>query len=63
MATRFGVIAAELCYDGVGGVMVAVRGTDIVAVPLADIAGKTRTVEPNHPLILVAEKVGTCLGV
>jgi len=63
LATRFGVKAAELCYDGVGGVMVAVRGTDIVAVPLADIAGKTRTVEPDHPLILVAEKVGTCMGV
>ena len=26
LATRFGVKAAELCFDGVGGVMVAVRG-------------------------------------
>ena len=62
LATRFGVKAAELCFDGVGGVMVAVRGSDIVAVPLADIAGKTRTVDPNHPLIDVARRVGTCLG-
>ena len=63
LATRFGVKSAELCYDGVGGVMVAVRGRDIVAVPLSDISGKTRIVDPNHPLIEVAKKVGTCLGV
>ena len=62
LATRFGVKAAELCRDRVGGVMVAVRGTDIVAVPLADIAGKTRTVNPQHPLIRVAKAVGTCVG-
>jgi 6-phosphofructokinase 1 len=63
LATRFGVKAAELCNDGVGGVMVAVRGRDIVACPLADIAGKTRTVNPDDPLIEVAKKVGTCMGV
>lgn len=63
LATRFGVKAAELCHDGVGGVMVAVRGQDIVAVPISDIANKTRTVSPDHPLIEVASKVGTCMGI
>lgn len=63
LATRFGVKAAELCYDGVGGVMVAVRGSDIVAVPLSDIGGKTRVVDSNHPLIDVAHNVGTCMGI
>ena len=63
LATRFGVKAAELCHDGVGGVMVAVRGVEIVAVPLADIAGKTRTVDLNNPMIGVAKQVGTCLGI
>jgi 6-phosphofructokinase 1 len=62
LATRFGVKAAELCYDGVGGVMVAVRGNDIVAMPISDIGGKTRTVNPDHPLIEVARHVGTCVG-
>ncbi|HHS13855.1 MAG TPA: ATP-dependent 6-phosphofructokinase [bacterium] len=62
LATRFGVKAAELCYDGVGGVMVALRGTEIVTVPLSDVAGKSRTVPENHPLIEVARHVGTCLG-
>jgi len=63
LATRFGVKAAELCYDGVGGVMVAVRGSDIVTVPLSDVGGKTRLVDLNNPLIDVAKRVGTCLGV
>jgi 6-phosphofructokinase 1 len=62
LATRFGVKAAELCYDGVGGVMVAVRGNDIIAMPISDIGGKTRTVNPDHPLIEVARHVGTCVG-
>jgi phosphofructokinase-like protein len=62
LATRYGVKAAELASDGVGGVMVALRGSEIVAVPLGDVGGKTRTVDAGHPLIRVAESVGTCLG-
>ncbi len=62
LATRFGVKAAELCHSGVGGVMVAVRGNDIVTVPLSDVGGKMRLVNPDHPLINVARGVGTCLG-
>jgi len=63
LATRFGVKASELCHNGVGGVMVAVRGSDIIAVPLSDIGGKTRTVDPNNPMIDVAKDLGTCMGV
>ncbi|MFC1502340.1 6-phosphofructokinase [bacterium] len=62
LATRYGVKAAELASDGAGGVMVALRGSEIVAVPLGDVGGKTRTVDSDHPLIRVAESVGTCLG-
>jgi len=63
LATRFGVKAAELCHKGVGDMMVAVRGSDIVAIPLSDIGGKTRLVDLHHPLIDVAKQVGTFLGV
>ncbi|MFO7891885.1 MAG: ATP-dependent 6-phosphofructokinase [bacterium] len=63
LATRFGVKAAELCRTGAGGVMVAVRGNDIVTVPLSDIAGKNRTVNLDHPLIKIAKEVGSCMGV
>jgi len=63
LATRFGVKAAELCYDGVSGVMVALRGTEIISVPLADVSEKNRLVAPDHPLIEAAHGVDVCLGI
>ena len=36
LATRFGVAAAEAAGAGASGVMVALRGTDIVEVDLAE---------------------------
>ena len=63
LATRFGVKAAELCQSEVQGVMMAVRGNDIITVPLSDVAGKNRTVDQDHPLITIAREVGTCMGV
>ena len=63
LATRYGVKAAELCHERGPSVMVALQGQDTVAVPLSEIAGKVRTVEPDHRLIEVAKKVGTCMGV
>jgi 6-phosphofructokinase 1 len=62
LATRFGVKAAELCSDGASGVMVALRGADIVAIPVSDVGGKMRLVDPDHPLIDAARRIGTCLG-
>jgi ATP-dependent phosphofructokinase / diphosphate-dependent phosphofructokinase len=62
LATRFGVKAAELCSTGASGVMVSLRGYDIVAVPLSDVGGRVRLVDPGHTLIDVARRVGTCLG-
>ncbi|OVE78606.1 6-phosphofructokinase [bacterium I07] len=62
LSTRFGVKAADLCYHGAGGVMVAVRGKEIIAVPLNEIAGKNRQVSRDDPLIHVAQMVGTCIG-
>lgn len=44
LATRFGLNAATAVRDGAWGTMVALQGTDIVRVPLAEVAGKTRTV-------------------
>jgi len=63
LATRFGVKAAELCYDGVSGVMVALRGSEIIGIPLADVSEKNRRVAPDHPLIEAANGVGVCMGV
>jgi len=43
-------------------VMVASRGNDTEPVPLQKVAGKRKTVPPNHSWVETAGRVGTCLG-
>jgi len=45
LATRFGVKAVDLVHDGNFGKMVALQGTKIVPVPLAEAVGKTKTLD------------------
>ncbi|MEV0281045.1 6-phosphofructokinase [Streptomyces sp. NPDC050610] len=47
LATRFGLHAIEAVRDGAYGSMVALRGTDIVRVPLAEATAKIKTVAPE----------------
>jgi 6-phosphofructokinase 1 len=44
LATRFGQHAIDAVHDGESGVMVALRGTDIVRVPLAEATSELKTV-------------------
>jgi ATP-dependent phosphofructokinase / diphosphate-dependent phosphofructokinase len=46
LATRFGLHAIEAVRDEDFGVMVALRGTDIVRVPLIEGTGELKTVDP-----------------
>jgi phosphofructokinase-like protein len=45
LATRFGVAAAEAVTAGASGVMVALRGADIVTVPIAEALGDPKTLD------------------
>jgi phosphofructokinase-like protein len=45
LGTRFGIAAIDLVYAGDFGNMVALRGTNIVPVPLKDAVSKLRTVD------------------
>jgi len=45
IATRFGIEAIDAVHDGDFGVMVALRGTDVVRVPLADGVAELKTVD------------------
>jgi len=47
LATRFGLRAAELAFAGRFGQMAALRGDDIVAVPLAEATAELKTVPPE----------------
>jgi len=62
LATRFGVAAAEMIGRGEFGRMAALRGEDIVSVPLEEVAGRMKRVPLDHPLIKAARYVGTSLG-
>jgi len=62
LATRYGVAAAECACRGDSGVMVALRGTDIVTVPISEAISVLRTVPPDHPLVAAARAVGTRFG-
>ncbi len=48
LATRFGVQAVRAIADGAFGSMVALRGTDIVRVPLAEATTKLKLVPPER---------------
>ena len=46
LATRFGVEAVQAAHDGDFGKMVALRGTEIVRVPLADALAEPKLLDP-----------------
>ncbi|MGD9481943.1 ATP-dependent 6-phosphofructokinase [Streptomyces sp. TRM70308] len=46
LATRFGLHAIDAVHAGAWGRMVALRGTDVVRVPLADALATPKTVDP-----------------
>jgi 6-phosphofructokinase 1 len=48
LATRFGLHAIDALHDGDSGVMVALRGTDIVRVPLSDATSELKLVPPDR---------------
>jgi 6-phosphofructokinase 1 len=62
LATRFGGKAVDLIRQNEFGTMVAFDPPDIVARPLADIVGKTKTVPMNSDLLLTAKALGVTFG-
>ncbi|WP_030319056.1 6-phosphofructokinase [Streptomyces sp. NRRL B-3229] len=57
LATRFGLHAIEAVHDGDFGKMVALRGTDIVRVPIGEATAQLKTVDPK-----LYEEVGVFFG-
>ncbi|MET9356465.1 6-phosphofructokinase [Streptomyces sp. NPDC006617] len=57
LATRFGLHAIDCVHDGDFGKMVALRGTDIVRVPIAEATARLKTVDPA-----LYEEVGVFFG-
>jgi len=62
LATRLGTACADFVEKGQFGIMVAARGAGVEAVPIDQIAGKTKLVPLDHIWVDSARAVGTCLG-
>ena len=62
LATQFGWAAAQLIQDARFGRMVVLQGSEMRDVELAAVAGRTRTVPLDHPLLLAAQGLGLSLG-
>jgi phosphofructokinase-like protein len=45
LSTRFGIAAIDAVHDGAFGTMVALRGDEVVRVPLAEAVGELKTVD------------------
>ena len=62
LATKLGTACADYINRGKYGVMLAARGDGVEALPLEEVAGKLKSVPPDHLLLTSARRVGTCLG-
>ena len=62
LCSRFGAMAGELVEKGLYGNMTALKGAEIVAVPLSEVAGKLKTIPPDSQFIRQAKLLGISMG-
>lgn len=62
ISTRLGVEAANLVMKEKYGYMVALQNNEVVPVPLEEVAGKLKVVDPNASIIKEAKALGICFG-
>jgi 6-phosphofructokinase 1 len=62
LATRYGAFAAQCIAQGHYGTMVAIKKGDLTTVPLDEVGGNLRLVEPDNSLILKTRKMGVSFG-
>ena len=63
LATRLGGHATELIAKGQFGRMISMINEQITSVPLEKVAGKLKSVTPDHDLILQGKRIGISFGV
>ena len=62
ISSRLGAAAAELILEGKFGYMVGFRGDNIVPVPLEEVAGKLKYVDPEAEIIRQTKSLGISFG-
>lgn len=63
LGTRFGAAAVHLIARGGLGRMVALRGTQVVDVPIEDAIARPKLVDPNGEVVRAARSVGISFGI
>lgn len=61
-ASRLGAEAGRLILEGEYGFMVGYKNREIVKVPLEDVAGKLKMLDPDAPIIQEAKLIGISFG-
>lgn len=61
-ASRVGAVAGMYVLKKKYGVMVGYKDREMVAVPLKEVAGKLKTVDPNANIIKEAKSLGISFG-
>lgn len=62
IATRVGAFAAELILEGEYGYMVAIKNGITVKVPLSEVAGRLKIVNPYSNIVKEAKRIGISFG-
>ena len=62
LATRLGAAAAEMILRHEYGYMVAIKEGETCKVPLKEVAGKLKTVDPKSEIIRAAKLTGISFG-
>ncbi len=62
LSTRLGAAAAELILAGEYGYMIGIKNGETVKVPLSEVAGKLKTVEPESKIVREAKLTGISFG-
>ena len=62
LSNRFGAAAAQMIMERDYGKLVGIKNGEIVRIPLEEVAGKLKTVDPNASIIKEAKAVGISFG-
>lgn len=62
LATRMGGYAASMIANDDYGKMVALKGDEMIGVPLQEVDNKTKLVPTDHELIVRGKQMGVCFG-
>ena len=62
LSTRFGAAAAQMIMERDYGKLAGIKNGEIVRIPLEEVAGKLKTVDPNASIIKEAKAVGISFG-